>query len=153
MAMNLYEYIQDAYDHPVAHHCTTAVASRKIRIDDLRGDDVYIGYCDIFVTANGETTNSFSLILQNVPWNQQLEDFAAKLFGTWQETKIGRTLTLHFNQRSSPDIRNLAQAIRKVTGRGQQYDDRNWKWITRRTADSLDRFARHLREYRRLCRV
>ena len=153
MAMNLYEYLQDAYEHPVAHQPATAVASRKIRIDDRNGDDVYIGYCDIFVTANGKPADTFFLSLQNVPWNQQLEDLAAGLFGTWQETKLGRTLTLQLNHRSSPDIRDLAQAIRKVTGRGQQYDDRNWKWITRRTASSLDRFARHLREYRRSCRV
>ena len=77
---------------------------------------------------------------------------AEDLGGKWQEIPTGRVLTISMDVKSSPTLRELAKAIRSVTGRGQRYDDSNWKWITRRTADSLERFAQQLRTFRRNAR-
>jgi hypothetical protein len=63
------------------------------------------------------------------------------------DTDLGRSLTICMDAESVPGIRELAKAIRRVCGRGQRYADRNWKWITRRTADSLDQFARQLGQW------
>ena len=49
-------------------------------------------------------------------------------------------------------LRKLAQAFRRIVGRDRTYSNRNWKWVCRRTADSIDRLADRLMEYRRLRR-
>jgi len=47
-------------------------------------------------------------------------------------------------------VRELARAFRRIVGGGQTYPNANWKWVCRRTADSLDLLADRLMEYRRL---
>ncbi len=49
-------------------------------------------------------------------------------------------------------LRTLAKAFRRIVGRGGRYPVPNWKWICLRTADSLDRLADRLMEYRRIRR-
>ena len=90
--------------------------------------------------------------LSNIPWNEDVVALATELNGKWSEAASGRSLTLEMDATSAPKIRKLAEAIRKVTGRGRRYDNCNWKWITRRTAASLQRFADSLQQYRHMHR-
>ena len=122
-----------------------------LRIDDKQNDDLSDGFCYITVTVPGRDRDVFSLDLSNIPWNEDVVALATELNGEWSETPSGRCLTLEMDAKSAPRIRKLAEAIRKVTGRGRRYDNCNWKWITRRTATSLKRLADHLREYSRCC--
>ena len=51
-------------------------------------------------------------------------------------------------------IRELANQYRRTVGRGAAwYDDRNWKWICRRTGESLDRLATNITEFRKFRRA
>ena len=97
----------------------------------------------------GSESNEFQLTLYPIPWDEGVETLAEELGGQWQETPTGRLLKVPMTIRSVPDIRKLVRAIRRVTGRGKRYLDPRWKWSTRRTADSLERFARLLVEWNR----
>jgi hypothetical protein len=120
-----------------------------IKIDDHKEHDVLASFCRIRVTFPGREATEFDLTLQNVPWDELVEEVASELGGEWSEIHTGRCLTLRLTARSDRQIRRLAEAIRKVTGRGKRYDDCNWKWITVRVSDSLKKFAGLLVEYRR----
>ena len=100
-----------------------------------------------------ENRDAFILTLSNVPWDEHVEALADDVGGKWTGDLTARTLTLSLSITNITAIRKLAEAIRKVAGRGRQYSDRNWKWVTRRTADSLQLFADRLKEYRRMGRA
>jgi hypothetical protein len=60
---------------------------------------------------------------------------------------------IHVRPKDAPPfLRKLARAVRRVTAKGQSYPDPNWKWLADRTADSLERFAQHVDEFRRSAR-
>ncbi len=122
---------------------------RKFRVDDQNGDDVSEYFCTISISLTEPESDRFRLTLYRVPWDDDVEVLAARLRGEWDDVPTGRVLRIPMTIRSVPDIRMLARAIRKVTGRGKRYVDSNRKWSTRRTADSLDRFARLLSEWNR----
>ena len=113
-----------------------------IRIDDRDADDTYPGFCDIHLNMSAPDADQFTLILDNVPFDDDVKTVAEELEGTWQSTRTGDRLTLSLSASQTADLRRLATAIRKVVGRGKSYLDRNWKWIAQRTAKSLEEFAR-----------
>lgn len=119
-----------------------------IRVDDRDGDDSYLGFCDIHLKMSDPNADDFILILDNVPFDDDVKDSAAELGGSWQETRTGQRLTLNLSTSQAPGITLLAAAIRQVVGRGKHYLDRNWKWIARRTAESLERLAEVLSQRR-----
>jgi hypothetical protein len=147
--MTFHEFLHDAYDSPTDPCSDQATTPEPVRIDDQDEQDIYPGFCTLCVTVPDVSTDRFQLTLHRVPYNEDFTMLAEDLGGKWQEISTGRTLTISMDVKSSPTLRELAKAIRSVTGRGQRYDDSNWKWITRRTADSLERFAHQLRTFRR----
>lgn len=120
-----------------------------IRVDDRDGDDIYSGFCDIHLKMSDPDAEEFQLILDNVPFDDEVKAVAAALDGTWQTTRTGERLVLKFPVADSGEIVRLAKAIRQVVGRGKRYPDRNWKWIVPRTALSLDQLAKVLRSCQR----
>ena len=116
-----------------------------IRVDDRESDDTYVGFCDIHLKMSAPDADQFTLILDNVPFDDDVKTVAEELEGTWQTTRTGERLTLNLSASQKADIRRLATAIRKVVGRGRRYLDSNWKWIAPRTATSLEGFARKLK--------
>ena len=112
-----------------------------IRVDDRESDDTYVGFCDIHLNMRDRDADQFTLTLDNVPFDGDVKTVADELEGTWQTTRIGERLTLNLSAESSGNIRELANAIRNIVGRGKKYLDPNWKWIARRTAKSLERLA------------
>ena len=113
-----------------------------IRIDDRDGDDIYPGFCDIHFKMASPDDDQLCLILDNVPFDDDVRAVATELNGTWQSTRTGERLTLNFSPAELGTIARLATAIRRVVGRGKHYLDRNWKWIAPRTAKSLERLVR-----------
>ena len=120
-----------------------------IYIDDHNEHDVLHTFCRLSVEFPSREAFEFDLTLQNVPWDDLVEKVAAELNGNWSEISTGRCLTLRMTVKSAPQVKRLAEAIRKVTGRGRRYSDCNWKWISARASDSLKQFAGLLVEYRR----
>ena len=145
---NLSGFLLQTYD-PVRLRPASPPKPITIRIDDQTAEDVHSGFCEMTVTLSNPKSDEFRLTLNNVPWNDDMDVVVEEMGGEWSETEMGRSLTICMDAKSVPAIRKLAKATRKVCGRGQRYADRNWKWITRKTADSLERFAQHLLEWRR----
>lgn len=116
-----------------------------IRVDDRDGDDIYPGFCDIHLKMSAPEAEVFRLILDNVPFNDEVKSVVTALGGAWESTRTGERLVLELSVTDAEEeIIWLAQAIRNVVGRGKRYLDRNWKWIARRTARSLERLGRIL---------
>jgi hypothetical protein len=135
--------------HYIAPWLDPRSVTGPIQIDDHKKHDVLASFCRIRVTFPDREATGFDLNLQNVPWDELVEEVASDLGGEWSEIHTGRCLTVGLTARSDRQIRRLAEAIRKVTGRGKRYDDCNWKWITVRVSDSLKKFAGLLVDYRR----
>ena len=120
-----------------------------IRIDDQENDDCYPGFCNIYLKMSDPNSSEFILTLSNVPFDDDVKELAAELDGTWESTRSGERLTLELSASQSTATSELAAAIRNVVGKGRRYDDRNWKWIARRTAKSLERLAKLLSKVNR----
>ena len=117
--------------------------SISIRVDDRSGDDI-TEFCDIHLKMSDRDSDQFTLILDNVPYDDNVESIAEDLDGDWQTTRFGRRLTLNLTTAQAADLRLLATAIRKVVGRGRRYLNSNWKWMAPRTAKSLLKLTRTL---------
>jgi hypothetical protein len=115
-----------------------------LRVDDRDGKDVYAAFCDIHLKVVNPEIGQYLLMLDNVPFDDEVATIAESLRGTWQSTRSGERLTLDFESGELDQIKRLANAIRKVVGRGKSYLDRNWRWIAPRTASSLERLQRVL---------
>lgn len=113
-----------------------------IRIDDRDGDDIYPGFCDIHLKMPAPEAEVFQLIMDNVPFNDEVKSVATTLGGAWNSTRTGERLVLELSvAEAEEEIIWLAQAIRNVVAKGNRYQDPNWKWIAPRTAKSLKRLA------------
>ena len=147
--MTLQELMIEAYGDRGPDRHDRSRGRKEFSIDDQNEKDMPQAFCDITITLPDSESNDFRLTLYPVPWDEDVETLVDALGGEWQDHSTGRLLEVPMTIRSVPDIRRLARAIRKVTGRGKRYVNANWKWSTRRTADSLDRFARLLVEWNR----
>jgi len=124
----------------------------SVRLDDQSDRDKSQSFCTVVARVCQPESDEFELILNRIPWDEHVEARADELGGKWSGTWAARTLTVSLTITSISAIRKLANAIRKVAGRGRRYSDRNWKWVTYRTADSMELFAERLKEYRRMSR-
>ena len=144
--MTLQEFLIEAYGDRGPDRSR---GRKEFWIDDQNENDVPQAFCNITITLLDSESNDFRLTLYPVPWDEDVETLVDALGGKWQDHPPGRLLKVPMTIRSVPDIRRLSRSIRKVTGRGKRYINCNWKWPTRRTADSLDHFARLLSEWNR----
>ncbi len=115
-----------------------------IRVDDRDSDDICYSFCDIHLRMSDPWDGKITLVLDNVPYDDEVTRIAADLNGTWQTFRSGKRLTLNCTSAELREITRLAQAIRQVVGRGKRYLDSNWKWIAPRTGKSLERLVRVL---------
>lgn len=124
----------------------------KIRIDDRRGSDVSPDFCSLLVVILDSRDFGFTLRLENPPLDAEtrvlIGDKEGKIAGSRPELQVEIPLLIT----DVGYLRKLAQSFRRIVGRGRNYSNRNWKWVCRRTADSIDRLGDRLMEYRRLRR-
>jgi len=120
-----------------------------IKVDDETDDDVSAGFTSIMAYIVDSNSSTFTLYLENLPNNHEVDQIAEELDGTWQETRFGKSLTLNLGLAQVTKINLLAKAVRRVVGRGARYQDRNWKWKAPRAANSLEEFVRKLKAARR----
>lgn len=114
------------------------------KVDDEAADDR--GHCQIHVTTTSPT--AFDLQLTNCPMTCDLREFIDSHCGKIDESRTDSEVEMELSVRQITVIRKLARLIRNTVGRGQRYPNPNWKWICPRTANSLDRFADNLAQYR-----
>ncbi|WP_337175095.1 hypothetical protein [Paludisphaera sp.] len=140
---SLADFLLDAYGRPPDDHRDP---DRKIsiRIDDRNGSDVYKRFCEISVTVAcaGDT---LLLRLDNPPLGQDLRDFVEKHGGLVKEGGDRTVIAMNLKSNQARLVRELADAVDRVVGRGRRYPDSNWKWIAPRAAKSLKRLADHLK--------
>ena len=106
--MYLYDFLRTEYDHPWGGPSTAMV---PIRIDDQGKQDVYHAFCRMAVTMLDQGSNTFSLTLSNVPWDEHVEALAEQLGGKWSHIPTGRCLTLEMGIKNVTQIRKLAEEI------------------------------------------
>jgi hypothetical protein len=147
--MTLQEFLNEIYGHLGTQRRDLSRGRKEFRIDDQNEKDVPGAFCNMRITLRDPESTEFQLTLYPVPWDKDVEILVEELGGQWQDIPTGRVLEVPMTIKSAPDIRRLARAIRRVTGRGKRYVNPNWKWSTRRTADSLERFAGVLSKWNR----
>jgi len=147
--MTLQEFLIEIYGDYGPQRHDRSRSRTEFWIDDQNEADIAGAFCNMSVTLQAPESNEFQLTLCPVPWDEDVENLVESLHGQWQRISTGRRLKVPMTVKSVPDMRKLSRAIRRVTGRGKRYDNSNWKWSTRRTADSLERFARLLSEWNR----
>jgi len=87
--------------------------------------------------------------LQNIPVNENVEELADELEGTWSKGEWGKHLCVDLSLKELTKINRLAKAVRSVAGRGARYSVPSWKWIAPRTAASLEQFVRKVKAVKR----
>ena len=111
-----------------------------IKVDDRNRNDVYTGFCHIHAIFSG-SEDKFTLQLINAPLNQEVQELVQQYGGQFVSPGQGEGIQFSLRARDHQMVVNLARVIHRVIRRGQQYSDRNWRWICPRTADSLERLA------------
>lgn len=117
----------------------------SFKVDDEAKSDVLAGFSSIVASIADTSSSTFTLYLENLPNNREVDQIAEELEGTWQETRFGKSLTLNLGMEQISKINLLAKAVRRVVRRGARYEDRNWKWKAPRAAASLEEFVRKLK--------
>jgi hypothetical protein len=145
-------FLQEFYPDSRGERPPSSSGLFTIQIDDRRASDVSSDFCSLSVVILGSQDSRFTLQLENPPLDAEtralIGDRDGKITGSRPELQVEIPLL-------TTDVgylRKLAQAFRRIVGRGRVYSNRNWKWVCRRTADSIDRLADRLMEYRRLRR-
>lgn len=148
----LARFLQEAYQDSRGERLSSASGLSTIQIDDRRSTDVNPDFCSLSVAVPGTAVPNFTLHLKNPPLDAEtralIGDKDGKITGSRPELQVEIPLLT----RDVGYLRNLAQAFRRIVGRNRIYSNRNWKWVCRRTADSIDRLADRLMDYRRLRR-
>jgi hypothetical protein len=146
-------FLQDfVRSHYIAQWLDPRSISGPFSIDDKNRSDRLHSFCHIHVEFPRRDAETFTVILTNVPWDELVVEIAEELDGRWSDIPTGRCLTLTMTAKNATQLGKLAEAIRKVVGRGRRYLDCNWKWMAPRAANSLNKLADILMSYRRLTR-
>jgi hypothetical protein len=148
---DLHHHLVDQYVDPDDWNTWSRWFGHPIKVDDQKSGDVDHLFCKITVTVSEHEVNQFELNLSNSPFTEDLRDAINKGDAeiNWDETKLTADIRITASIKNVTYIRNLAKAFRKTTGRGADYLDRNWIWVCRRTAKSLDRLAGNITKFRR----
>ena len=123
-----------------------------IRIDDRRSTDVSPDFCSLSISIHETPAPHFSLYLKNPPLDDDMRELICDKDGNITGVRPELRVEILLLATEVGFLRDLAKAFRRIVGRGQTYPNANWKWVCRRTANSLDRLADRLTEYRKLRR-
>ncbi len=120
----------------------------QFKLDDRQRYDVASDFCDMTLTVEADVSQ-FTLTLFPVPTSAGLLELVKELDGEIVQRRDNTRIVLKLGINKVTQLRELAKETRRITGRGKTYLNSNWKWICPRTANSLDRFATNLTEFRR----
>lgn len=144
--MSLVEEVCTAYPHHF--RADTPPGGCTTRIDDRGPDDPFWAFCEMTLVVRPDET--MTLTLNFPPLNDAVRTVVDDHGGRVMSHPLPAiVLDLPATDDAAPAVRDLAAAIKGVTRRGQRYAEKNWKWISPRTAESLAKFARLLTRHRR----
>ncbi len=125
----------------------------QIRVDYQNHGDVNHRFCKIGVTVANSNPGEFQLKLTNTPMTEDLRELIEDHGGEVVDDDDEITATVDTSIKQVTYLRNLANQYRRTVGRGaEEYADRNWKWICRRTARALDHLADNITGFRKFHR-
>ena len=146
IASSLSTFLIELYSAQAAGH---SGASTRIRLDDPAIQHGKAQFFSVLLEFASLPAGKHRLTLDNLPWDEDVEAAASDIYGRSSETDRGRRLTLTITDKSHPKLRRLAQAIKRVVGRGKRYSDPMWKWTAPAIANTLVQLADHIRDYAR----
>ncbi|MEZ6070932.1 MAG: hypothetical protein R3C10_11820 [Pirellulales bacterium] len=149
---DFYDRISDSYVERDEQSIHMSLLLEPIKVDDQDASDVEEHFCKIEVMPSPDVPDQFELRITNSPFTEELAETISEKSYTIVKEDQGRSRADFVITTSIKDVtylRNLAKAYRRMVGRGASYPDPNWKWVCRRTADSLDRLADNITEFRR----
>ena len=115
------------------------------KIDGQGNDDSHEHFCGIFVRVTDG--KKFELHLtNNAPINSKIKNMIKQKNGEVQQGDTS-SIKVNLTVKDSGFIKMLADEVKNMVGPGKTYKNRNWKWLCPRTATSLNRFAKILKEY------
>ena len=147
----LHCYLIDAYQGRLNCRICRGRLTDAVRVDDQYGD-IHRLFCKIAVTISHGTPGAFQIKLTNTPMTDELRDLIESSEGEVLEIDDRTDAIVNTSIKSVTYIRDLAAEYRRTVGRGAEYDNSNWIWICRRTADSLNRLASNITGFRRYFR-
>lgn len=121
----------------------------RVRLDDPAIQHSKAQFFSVVLELPSQLAGNLRLTLESLPWDEDVEAAAGDLYGQWSETDRGRKLSLIVTDNCHPKLRRLAQAIKRVVGRGKRYPEPNWKWMAPVIADTLVELTDQIRDYRR----
>lgn len=116
-------------------------------VDDETGRDKHGYHCQMRVQVLND--KEFTLALLNCFDHPALLDRLRSLGGEIHENRGIQEATLKFRTNQVKTMRDLATAIDGIYYQGKPHQWDIWPWSCPRTADSIDRLADFIMEYRR----
>ena len=145
-------FLRESYPDSRGEWPTSASGLSPIRIDDRRSTDVSSDFCHLSVLSQETPAPQFTLYLKDPPLDDEIIELICDKDGTITGVCPDLHVEIPLLTKEVGFLRELARAFRRIVGRGRTYPNANWKWVCRRTANSLDRLADRLTEYRKLRR-
>ena len=118
------------------------------KLDDQSPSDKHEHFCGVFARVHG--TDHFTLSLTNhCPLDAEIEAAVTARGGRVTKHDLATALDVDLSVDDVDFVEELGARIRRLVAPGRRYVNPNWKWVCPRTADSLQRFAEALRQYRK----
>jgi hypothetical protein len=124
----------------------------RVRIDIQLERDVYPYFCKMYLGIPEIPNNAFLLQLDNLPMNDEIKAIIENHAGRIIHKPYAICTYLALRPKNRNDLaflRDLARSVHRLVKRGNRYDDRMWKFVVPRAADSLKRLAHLLQEFNR----
>jgi len=140
------KYLFDAYGGFGDKRVKDITKDHPFKIDDQDTDDTHEHFCGIFVRVIEGA--KFDLHLSNnAPLNSKIKNMVKAKVGKVQEGKYN-SIEVNLTSKDYDFVSKLADEIEGLVAHGKKYNNRNWKWLCPRTANSLRQFSEVLKKYK-----
>jgi hypothetical protein len=146
MAIQLQQFLSDAYESRHVSFPKKTSRDISIQIDDQDDSDHLQAFCNLFCTVL--KSNSFMIeLIGNFPITTEVADLAEIYSGSYYP--LHKRLVIILNTEQIDVLTDLADKIRK-TSFADLPENPGWLTISARTISSLYRFVRIIKEYNNL---
>jgi len=147
---DLARFLRESYQNSFGDCPHPSSGLLSIRIDDRGKRDVSSDFCRMSVLIQESAKDRCTLYLTNPPLDDEVTELILGKGGTITGSRPDMYVEIPLLIKEVVFVRGLAKAIRRIRRprQGERYPVPNWWWVCPRTADSLDRLADRLMEYR-----
>ena len=112
--VTLLDRLVEAFPEEITYLSTAPI---ELRIDDRDSEDRCYSFCEITLKVTDLDSGQFQVVLQNVPWDEQVKATVADMSPTWETCRSGMRLTVTIGISRLNSLKRLAQSSR-------------WPWTT-----------------------